>query len=179
MTMQLVIQLPAREEQIELNRRRWSEILADSSLTDLPYRIETNAYGELVMNPPPSGNHSSRQGRMTILLDKHLSNHTLPECPISTIDGVKAADIGWYSAERFALVEGQHAFEIAPEICVEILSPSNTTVEMRHKRQLYFEAGAEEVWQCDQSGQLKFYKSNAPDAPLATSIRCPNFPASI
>jgi len=43
-------QLPTRDEQIELNRRRWSEVLADSSLADLPYRIETNAYGELVMN---------------------------------------------------------------------------------------------------------------------------------
>ncbi|MCC7338166.1 MAG: Uma2 family endonuclease [Pirellulaceae bacterium] len=177
--MQLVIQLPTRDEQIELNRRRWSEVLADSRLADLPYRIETNAYGELVMNPPPSGSHSSRQGRLTILLDKHLSNHALPECPISTIDGVKAADVGWYSAERFALVEGQQAFEIAPEICVEILSPSNTIAEMQHKRQLYFEAGAEEVWQCDHSGQLEFYKSSAPDVPVSASSRCPNFPLSI
>ncbi len=177
--MQLVIQLPTRDEQIELNRRRWSEVLADSSLVDLPYRIETNAYGELVMNPPPSGTHSSRQGRTTILLDKLLGDHALPECPISTIDGVKAADVGWYSAQRFALVEGQLAFEIAPEICLEILSPSNTTAEMQHKRYLYFEAGAEEVWQCDQRGQLTFYMSNAPDTPVSSSDRCPNFPTNI
>ena len=177
--MQLVIQLPPHEEQQELNRRRWSEILADSSLASLPFRIETNAYGELVMNPPPSGSHSNRQGRITILLDKHLRNHTLPECPISTIDGVKAADVGWYSADRFAKVEGQNAFEIAPEICVEILSPSNTTAEMRHKRHLYFEAGAEEVWQCDQSGQLVFYVSRTPDTPESNSTLCPNFPTSI
>ena len=177
--MQLIIQLPTHEEQLELNRRRWSEILSDSSLADLPYRIETNAYGELVMNPPPSGSHSDRQGRITILLDRHLSNHTLPECPISTIDGVKAADVGWFSAERFARVDGQNAFEIAPEICVEILSPSNTAAEMRHKRHLYFEAGAEEVWQCDPSGQLAFYMSNSPDAPDGNSIRCPNFPNCI
>lgn len=177
--MQLVIELPTREEQLELNRRRWSEILANSSLADLPYRIETNAYGELVMNPPPSGDHSKRQGQITILLAEHLGNHTLPECPVSTIDGVKAADVGWYSAERFALVEGQNAFEIAPEICVEILSPGNTAAEMQHKRHLYFEAGAEEVWLCDQSGSLQYYASSAPDTQTKTSPRCPSFPDSI
>ena len=177
--MQLVIELPIREEQLELNRRRWSEILANSSLAELPYRIETNAYGELVMNPPPSGDHSKRQGQITILLAEHLGKHTFPECPISTIDGVKAADVGWYSAERFALVEGQNAFEIAPEICVEILSTSNTVAEMQHKRHLYFEAGAEEVWLCDQSGRLQYFASNAPDTQTKTSLRCPSFPDSI
>mgnify|MGYP001313879954 CR=1 FL=1 len=37
----------------------------------------------------------------------------------------------------------------APEICLEILSPSNSIVEMEMKRALYFEAGAREVWECD------------------------------
>ena len=177
--MQLVIQLPSHEEQLELNRRRWSEILSDSTLAELPYRIETNAYGELVMNSPPSGIHSNRQGQITILLDRHLSNHTLPECPISTIDGVKAADVGWYSAGRFAQVEGQNAFEIAPEICVEILSPINTPAEMRHKRNLYFEAGAEEVWYCREDGSMEFYAKSNPDTLITRSSLCPGFPVRI
>jgi Uma2 family endonuclease len=177
--MQLIVELPDYEEQLEFNRRRWSEILADSRLADLPFQIETNAYGELIMNPPPSGTHSQRQGRITILLDKHLSDHALPECPISTIDGVKAVDVGWYSAERFTRVEGQSVFELAPEICVEILSPSNTQAQMRHKRHLYFQAGAEEVWQCDLNGQLKFYLTGLPDTPAVESARCPDFPNRI
>jgi Uma2 family endonuclease len=131
------------------------------------------------MNPPPSGDHSKRQGQITILLAQHLGNHTLPECPVSTIDGVKAADVGWYSAERFALVEGQIAFELAPEICVEILSPSNTAAEMQHKRHLYFEASAEEVWLCDETGHLQFFAASAPDTPVEKSTRCPSFPQII
>ena len=34
----------------------------------------------------------------------------------------------------------------APELCVEIVSPSNSREEMRIKTDLYLEAGAQEVW---------------------------------
>ena len=36
----------------------------------------------------------------------------------------------------------------APEICIEVLSLSNSPAEMNEKRDLYFEAGAHEVWIC-------------------------------
>jgi len=35
---------------------------------------------------------------------------------------------------------------IAPEICVEVISPRNSPEEMAEKRALYFAAGADEVW---------------------------------
>jgi Uma2 family endonuclease len=35
---------------------------------------------------------------------------------------------------------------IAPEICVEVMSDTNTEAEMEKRQALYFEAGAEEVW---------------------------------
>ena len=177
--MQLVIELPAREDQISFNRRRWVEVLADPALADLPFRIETNAYGQILMTPPASGGHSTRQGEITYHLRRLLGGHALPECPISTIDGVKAADVGWYSESRFASVRGQDAFEQAPEVCVEVISPSNTNSEMRQKKELYFEAGADEVWFCREDGHMEFYESSRPTAPQATSQRCPSFPSSI
>ena len=73
----------------------------------------------------------------------------------------------------------QHAFECAPEICVEILSPSNTPSEMREKRKLYFEAGAGEVWICDASGKMNFYTSASASDPSASSGLCPTFPDHI
>jgi Uma2 family endonuclease len=43
-----------------------------------------------------------------------------------------------------------HGFETpytrAPEICVEVTSPSNSRKEMREKIDAYFAAGAKEVW---------------------------------
>lgn len=177
--MQLVIDLPPRQQQLELNRRRWEELLSDSALAALPYRIETNAYGHIIMNPPPAGRHSSRQGEITVLLHRFLSGRSLPECPVSTIDGVKACDVGWYSDHRFAAVRDQIAFETAPEICVEVLSPSNTESEMRLKRRLYFDAGAEEVWICGIDGTMVFYEAAQPDQPVSNSQRCPDFPSVI
>lgn len=177
--MQLIIDLPPRAEQMHVNRQRWVEILADRGLAELPYRIETNAYGQILMTPPASGGHSSRQGEIAFRLRELLGGRSLPECPISTIDGVKAVDVGWYSEQRFAEVFGQLVFEVAPEICVEVLSPSNTKAEMELKRHLYFEAGAEEVWFCQTDGQMSFYSHLEFDKPHSQSLRCPSFPTQI
>jgi Uma2 family endonuclease len=169
--------LPPREEQLAFNRRRWEELCADPELAKLPGRIETNAHGQILMSPPPAGKHSDRQGEIAFRLRSLLGGKALPECPVSTLDGVRAADVGWYSAARFAEVEGQIAFELAPEICVEVLSPSNTASEMREKRKLYFEAGADEVWLCHDDGRLEFF--TAPDATVPTSGACPDFPVTV
>ena len=177
--MQLTIDLPPREELIARNRRRWAEVLADRALAGLPYRVETNAHGTLLMTPPPSGDHSHRQSKILLELDRRLGGQALAGCPVSTVDGVRAADVGWYSEQRFAQVQGQIAFEIAPEICVEVLSPANTDSEMKQKKQLYFEAGAEEVWFCQQDGGLEFYTSGRPGTPSANSRRCPEFPTTL
>lgn len=177
--MQFTVELPARESQLELNRRRWSEVITDQDLSELPFRIETNEYGQLLMTPPASGEHSSRQGRITVLLDRLLGGHCLPECPVSTIAGVKAVDVGWYTPDRFLKVKHHVAFELAPEICVEVLSPSNTEAEIRAKRTLYFEAGADEVWICGTDGGMTYYHSSAPHSPCNSSQLCPSFPSSL
>ncbi len=177
--MQLVIELPPREKQIAFNRKRWEEVCADPALADLPHKIETNAHGNVLMMPPASGTHSERQSRILILLHSQLGGYPLPECPVSTVGGVRAADVGWYSDERFPKVKGQIAFEIAPEICVEVVSDRNTTSEMEEKKQLYFEAGGEEVWLCDLTGKMRFFLKSSPGEEASRSVRCPDFPEAI
>jgi Uma2 family endonuclease len=39
--------------------------------------------------------------------------------------------------------------EFAPDIAVEVLSPSNSPAEMLHKRKAYFAAGTEQLWLVD------------------------------
>ena len=170
--MQLVIDLPPREEQIAFNRRRWSEICVDPTLAKLPGKIESNVHGHILMMPPASGGHSYRQYQIQSLLTRFLHGIALPECPVSTLDGVRAADVGWYSESRFVQVKGQIAFELAPEICVEVLFPCNTTAEMSAKKKLYFEAGAE-------YGSMRFYHHLQPDLPAPQSLSCPDFPLKI
>ncbi|MBV8175315.1 MAG: Uma2 family endonuclease, partial [Verrucomicrobia bacterium] len=65
--------------------------------------------------------------------------------------------------------------ERAPEICVEVLSPSNTAEEMAEKGALYFEAGAHEVWLCGVDGKIAFYMPE----PSAQSAICDGFPSEI
>ena len=177
--MKLIVELPSRKEQIRFNRLRWQEVLKDRELGQLPYRIETNAHGQVIMNPPASGGHSHRQSRILLRISSLLGGNPLAECPVSTIDGVKAIDVAWYSNQRYSSVQGQDVFELAPEICVEVISPSNTRSEMIRKKSLYFEAGAVEVWFCQTNGMLEFFSKSEPDEQIQASTLCPDFPQRI
>jgi Uma2 family endonuclease len=174
--MQLLIELPSRAEQIAFNRRRWEEICRDPLLSNFPGKVESNAFGNVIMMPPAAGEHSHRTLKIQMALHSRLGGLALPECPVSTIDGVRAADVGWYSEERFEHVRGQIAFEIAPEICVEVLSPDNSEGEMAAKRNLYLEAGAVEVWYCELDGRMRFFNAAG---EIAQSALCDGFPATI
>jgi Uma2 family endonuclease len=65
---------------------------------------------------------------------------------------------------------------IAPEICIEVVSEANSSMELAHKRALYFQSGAIEVWQCDEKGGLTFF---TPQGEVGSSSICPNFPKSV
>ncbi len=131
------------------------------------------------MSPPPGYLHGSFQFNIGVLLRSALPNGRVStECPISTADGVRAADVAWISRERLATIGENVCLTSAPEICVEVLSPDNTPREMQEKRALYFAAGAAEVWQCDCDGHMTFF----PDA-ISTgepkSRFCPTFPSIV
>ena len=68
-------------------------------------------------------------------------------------------DATWVSPEYDQELETKEplVLERAPEICVEVLSPSDFKPEMEEKRALYFEAGAHEVWICGRDGKMEFY----------------------
>jgi Uma2 family endonuclease len=175
----VTIELPSQEAQTAGNLRRWAELLEDSTLARIEGRIETDRHGHIIMTPPPAPIHGSYQSEIAYLL-RHLMarGRVLTECPISTADGVKAADVAWASPARIRELGDQVCFAHAPEICVEVLSPENTTVEMHEKMTLYFDAGAEEVWLCDLAGNISF-REPAATQPLSRSRACPEFPPRI
>ena len=177
--MSLMIELPSGADVLDFNRRRWAEIVEDPELAKVPGKVETNRHGQVLMMPPATGGHSSRQGEIGYQLRLLLGGRALPECPISTVDGVRAADVGWYSDARFVEVDGQLVFERAPEICVEVGSPSNSKRELEEKAALYFEAGAEEVWLCQLDGRMQFFLKEGPLAGGVCSAICSDFPETI
>ena len=155
---------------------RWQELLTDPELARLPYRIETDRFGRIIMSPPPALPHSFNQSKILQLLAQLLiGGQALTECPLGTLDGIKGIDVAWLKGGRTEIADGKLVLERAPEICVEVLSPSNTVEEMKEKRALYCEAGALEVWICGLDGKMEFY---TPDLSAASRL-CPLFPGQL
>src|SRR3954464_6534417 len=143
----LTIELPSQAEQTTFNLRRWAELLADPELAKIEGRIETDRHGHILMSPPPAPKHGGFQSEIVVLLKSLMRGGRITtECPISTADGVKAADVAWASPDCMAALGKGTCFPRSPEICVEVLSPSNTESEITEKMALYFDAGAEECW---------------------------------
>src|SRR5438034_7875825 len=128
----LTIALPDQQEQTEFNLRRWSELVGDRELARFEGRIETDRHGHIIMSPPPAPSHGSFQSEISHLLrNLMLQGRVLTECPISTADGVKAADVAWASPECMRELGNRVCFPTSPAICVEVLSPSNTEAEIQ------------------------------------------------
>lgn len=165
--------------QTALNLGRWVELLEDAELARLPHRIETDRHGHILMSPPPAPAHGKKQNRIGTILEQLLPNgHVVTDCPLSTSDGVKVPDVAWLGAERAQEVRSAVCLVRAPEICVEVRSPSNSDAEISEKIALYFEAGAQEVWICELDGTLRFHFASAPE-PRPASELCPRFPSTI
>jgi Uma2 family endonuclease len=136
---------------------QWSEVIASPYLKDLPFKIELNRYGKIEM-APASNKHSSLQFALGKLLERKLKNgKVLVECSIATSEGVKVADVVWCSKAFIKQYSYETPYSHAPEICIEVVSPSNSRLEMCNKAKLYLEAGAQEAWVYWENGMVDFY----------------------
>lgn len=135
---------------------QWHDVLADKSLHDLPYKIELNPQGHIEMSPS-SFIHSFLQGELASLLKNRLGGRIFTELAIQTRNGVKVPDVAWGSDDYFQQHRHELCASAAPEICVEIISQSNSTKEMRNKIALYLRSGAIEVWLVDEQGKIRFF----------------------
>lgn len=140
----------------------WAEVINNPFLKDLPFKIELNKWGQILMSPA-SNRHGILQSDAVYLLRSRLpAGVVIVECSIQTADGVKVADVAWAS-EAFILRNGDTTpYQEAPEICIEIVSPSNSPEEMEQKIQLYLAKGAREVWVCAEDGHVRCYEQRGP-----------------
>ena len=135
---------------------QWSEVIADPALRDLPYKIELNKWGIIEMSPA-SNWHALTQGDLLVLLRRFFQfGRVLVECSIQTNDGVRVPDVAWCSDEFLVMHGEETPFTKAPELCIEVVSPSNSRHEMERKIGLFLDAGAQEVWLVSREG-FEFY----------------------
>ncbi len=136
--------------------RRWAEIVADPVLRDLPYKIELNAWGKIEMSPA-----SNAHGRLQFWIGAELQRllphgGVITEASVLTEIGVRVPDVIWASSAFIRTHALETPFPRAPEICVEVLSPSNTEDEIE-KTRAYLAAGAQEVWTVAEDGAIRFF----------------------
>ena len=140
-TVQEVIEAPLTAEELAM---RYRDLCEDPRFVNVPGKIEVDVWGRLVMTPA-STYHGRIQGRICQRLSV-LGSEALIEAGIATTRGLFVPDIAWASTAFVAAHGGETPLTRAPELCIEVVSPSNSVKELQEKIAAYLAAGADEVW---------------------------------
>jgi Uma2 family endonuclease len=106
--------------------------------------------GEPVIVGPPIFGHMKVQQMLRDLLDQ-AAGRACTEFGFRPVPEheYRIADVGYCSTERWNAADPKGYFAGAPDLAVEILSPSNSKKEMLDKRKLCLENGSLEFWVVD------------------------------
>jgi len=131
-----------------------TQLMTVSQFQELPkptgeFQYELRA-GEMTKVTRPKLKHALLQDRLTALLKSpaakgslvlyEMAFRPLPEYEL------RVTDVGYMSPDRFAAADKEGNLAGAPDMVIEILSPSNTHAEMEEKQQLCLENGCLEFW---------------------------------
>ena len=132
-----------------------------------------------VSEPPPQSRHSFVQGKITYLLCSFVAPRKLgavgPHGGFwleTNPDTICAPDVWFLRAERVPPEDAMSYPRGAPDLAVEILSPSNTKREMAEKVALYLGSGARLVWCVDPKRRTiaVYRRDHDPDVLAADGI---------
>ncbi len=107
--------------------------------------------GELFMSPSPILQHQWISVRLASRIDEYLRAHPIGEVYTAPSDvelderNIFQPDIYFVSNERLDILNRQGA-KGAPDLIIEILSPSTARLDREHKRAVYFRFGVRELW---------------------------------
>lgn len=125
-------------------------------------------HGELFTVAPPKIDHSRVQWRIRRLLERAAGAAGIVDKEIGfrllSEHEYRIADVAFVSRARWDSAEDYLAG--APEIVVEILSPSNTVAEMLDREKVCLENGCQEFWPVDPG--LKLVRISTPDGHAIT-----------
>lgn len=113
--------------------------------------------GEFIQMPPPSLLHQALLGRLYALLLSQVTQGSLWISPVSFVlveRVIVQPDIAWLSPDTQTRDEDGKRFIGAPDLAIEILSPSNALYDRRTKFELYERYGTREYWLLNPEEQL-------------------------
>ena len=117
--------------------------------------------GELVVVPSPNATHQRIGFQMAKILDRQVEDNSLGELFIAPFDvefwngnekEVVQPDILFISAAREHILTEANV-QGAPDLVVEILSPSTESRDRGYKRELYARHGVSEFWLVDPNAR--------------------------
>jgi Uma2 family endonuclease len=148
-------------------RERWRQIATDPLVAAIPFKVELNEKGAIEVSPPTT-RHAFLQSFVSHELRlQRPDGTTFTECPVETVIGIRIPDVVWASPEFMQLHGTESEFCAGPDLCVEVLSPTNTPAEIDEKIAAYLAAGAREVWVVGTEGVPEIHTI---DGQVATSI---------
>lgn len=139
--MQELIEAPLSPDDLA---ERYRALCNDPCYANVPGKIELDLWGRMVMSPA-SNYHSAVQTALASRLAA-MGGRAFVEASVVTTAGVLVADVAWASNEFMRARGFETPYTQSPELCVEVVSPSNSRKELREKVAGYLEAGAREVW---------------------------------
>ena len=110
--------------------------------------------GEVHVTPAPNTRHQFIVRRLAASLERHLARNPAGEFAFAPLDVRLAPDVAlqpdlvFVSAGRLEIL-GEDLVSGAPDIVVEILSPSTSAYDRTIKIPLYAQAGVPEIWLID------------------------------
>jgi Uma2 family endonuclease len=133
-------------------RERWRQLAGNRLVAEIPCKVELSEKGAIEVSPP-----TIRHALIQAFLARELARQrpegtTLTECTVETDIGMRIPDVVWVSRELMEQHRNEDQFLVAPDLCVEVLSPTNTRIEMAEKTAAYLAAGAKEVWIVGEDG---------------------------
>ena len=159
-------------------RRRWDELADDPLVAAIPFKVELNEKGAIEVSPPTT-RHAFLQFFVARELDRQRpEGTTLTECPVETDIGMRVPDVVWASPEFMQHRRNDKEFRVAPDLCIEVLSPRNTRPEMAEKAAAYLAAGAREVWLVGDDGVAEIHTSTGPVPTSTLGFALPRPPAA-
>jgi Uma2 family endonuclease len=127
-------------------------------------------HGEPVQMTRPKFKHHRIQRKLRIVLQTAAGDSGIVETevafrPVPEYE-LRVADVAYVSRERWDGIDPEDNLMGAPDLVIEVLSPSNTAAELYDKEKLCLEHGAREFWVVD--AVLRQVKVSTPDAITTT-----------
>ena len=134
--------------------------------------------GHLVREPPAGFEHGDIAVRIAFCLETFVRRHALgkvlgAETGFVLFDDpptVRAPDVAFVARDRLP-ADPRGFARLAPDLAVEIVSPSNTVSEIQDKVTDYLDAGARLVWIVDPRGRTVTAYRSRDDIRILTSIQ--------